>query len=166
MTEYMSSRKKCPVELCSYSHKAYFMYYLPLLDWKKCHLTVLNTLLATFLWNKHKPKAMVFISWDSLSSQPRDWGGLGIISASTHMNARRATLMKHMFDYSASWCYCFWDIIQQGIVYFHGTWDLDVWTKLFSHAPLKVQGRTASMLVTSWKSTCGLLIWSGRMRYT
>ena len=42
---------------------------------------------------------------------------------------------------------------------------LDNWTKLFSHNPLKVNGRTANMLIKSWKTVCGKLIWDGRIRY-
>lgn len=143
----------------------YFLYYLPLLDWRECHFKVLNIVLATFIWNKHKPKAMVFIS-RNVVSQPKQWGVLGIIHAPSHMHACRATFMKKMFDCSALWCHCLWEIITLGHVYFHGKWNLDDWKKLFSHAPLIVQGRNASMLTKSWKSTSGLLIWTSRMRYT
>lgn len=40
------------------------------------------------------------------------------------------------------------------------------WDKLFSHAPCKVSGIIANMLIKSWKSNCALLIWNGRRRYT
>lgn len=92
----------------------------------------LNTLLAAFMWNKHKPKAMVYIYWDVLY-QSKERGCLGIIHAPSHMHARRAKFMKKMFDKSALWCYCLWEIFQLGGVYFHGKWKLDEWTKLFSH---------------------------------
>ena len=143
----------------------YFLYFLPLLDWWESHMRMLNSLLLQFLWNKHSPKSMVLISWDSVF-QPKIWGGRGIIHALTHMHARRATMMKHMFDKSTTWSHSLCEIIQQGTVYYHGLWDLDVSTKLFSHAPLRVRGRTSSSLIASWLLTCGALIWSGRMRYT
>lgn len=142
----------------------YLLYYLPLLDWKESHLKLIIKILMQFLWNKKQTRSMLCISWDMLC-QPKEWGGLGILHLQSHLLARRATLLKNMLDKSAYWCLCLWEIISNGTVNFHGKWELDDWSKLFSHAPLKVSGRTSSMLIKSWKCICGKLIWDGRMRY-
>lgn len=62
----------------------YFLYYLPLLGWRDCHLQILNSLLRQFLWNKTHKKSMVLISWDTIC-QPHAWGGMGITHVATHM---------------------------------------------------------------------------------
>ncbi|KAH7373372.1 hypothetical protein KP509_17G052100 [Ceratopteris richardii] len=42
----------------------YVMYYLLLLDWKKCHLHVFEGLLKNFLWNKRHNRALVLSAWE------------------------------------------------------------------------------------------------------
>ena len=135
----------------------YCLYYLPLLDWKVCHIKKLNSLFQKFLWNKKGNHSIVLVSWECIA-QPKLWGGLGVLHIQSHMEARRANLLKKMLDTSTLWSLCLWQLIHAGTVHFHGLWDLDDWNKLFSHAPLKVFGNTASMLISSWKLCCGKLI--------
>ena len=144
----------------------YVLYFLPLLDWKKSHIDKVNTLLIRFMWNA-KPQKPVTppIKWD-LVSTPKNGGGLGILNLETHMHARRATFIHHMFDRRLQWTECLWGLISLGTVYFHGHWTLTDWDKLFSHAPLKVYAHHASTLIKSWKMSCARLIWKGRIRYT
>lgn len=71
----------------------------------------LNSMLLQFLWNKHNAElSMVLISWDVIF-QPKYWDGLCIIHTSTHIHARRETLMKKMFGKTTIWCHYLWDII-------------------------------------------------------
>ncbi|KAH7424373.1 hypothetical protein KP509_11G004900, partial [Ceratopteris richardii] len=55
----------------------YIMYYLLLLDWKKCHIKNFECLLKNFLWEKKHSRALVLSPWDFVC-QPRTNGGLGI----------------------------------------------------------------------------------------
>lgn len=143
----------------------YVMYYLPLLDWKKHHIAGLNSLLNRFYWGGSGAKPIVLISWSKIC-QPKNIGGLGILNLRSHAYARRATLLHKMFTNSAPWCLCLWTMVKKATVYHHGYWELDDWTKIFSHCPLKIGFRTAQMLIDSWKLCCSLLIWAGRIRYT
>ena len=119
----------------------YFIYYLPLLDWRASHITKINSLLISFLWGHSNGKrSFPLISWDTVS-QPKVAGGLGILDIHCHIIARRATFLKHMYDARMPWTWCMWELIHMGKVYFHGIWAMSDWDKLFSHAPLKPNGR-------------------------
>lgn len=143
----------------------YFLYFIPLLDWKETHIGHINSMLIAFLWGSTKGKhAFPLIRWD-IVSQPKDQGGLGVLNLSCHMHARRATFLKHMFESKLQWTWILWEMLQYSKVVFHGNWELNVWDKLFSHAPVKLKGKVSACLVHSWKKGCAELIWNGRVRY-
>lgn len=142
----------------------YLLYFIPLLDWKPAHFAPFETAFKRFLWG-NKGKTCAFIKWD-IVCQPKTLGGLGVLNLSAHAHARRATMMKHMFTRDTLWARCMWQIIGYAVVYFHGTWQLSDWDKMFSHAPLKTDCPTAQLFIVSWKHVCSFLIWEGRARYT
>lgn len=124
---------------------SYLLYYIPLLNWKPAHLGIFETAFKRFLWGK-KGKTCAFIKWD-LVCQPKNRGGLGVLNLAAHAHARRATMLKHMFSRDTLWARCMWQIIGYSVVYFHGSWDLSDWDKLFSHVPLKTGCQTAQMFI-------------------
>ncbi|KAH6555725.1 hypothetical protein KP509_1Z232800 [Ceratopteris richardii] len=44
-------------------------------------------------------------------------------------------------------------------------WNLDVWNKFFSHAPVRVSSHTLNILLQSFKQFGSTLKWNGRQRY-
>ncbi|KAH7331703.1 hypothetical protein KP509_20G047200 [Ceratopteris richardii] len=144
----------------------YIMYYMLLLDWKKCYLYAFDCLIKNFLWNKAHNRALVLSSWDFIC-QPKSKGGLGILHLESHMVARRAAFIIHITSVAKPlWTYAFWKILDNATVYYKGTWKMNAWNKFFSHAPLQTSSATLSMLLTSFKKTASLLKWNGRQRYT
>ncbi|KAH6555895.1 hypothetical protein KP509_1Z219400, partial [Ceratopteris richardii] len=143
----------------------YIMYYLLLLDWKKCHLYAFDCSIKNFLWNKAHNRALVYSSWDFVC-QPKSKGGLGILHLHSHMMERRAAfIMRITSAYKPLWTDIFWRIIDNVEVYYKDIWKLHAWNKFFSHAPLQTSSVTLSMLVVSFKKTPTLLKWNGGQRY-
>ncbi|KAH7447980.1 hypothetical protein KP509_01G130800 [Ceratopteris richardii] len=139
----------------------YIMYYILLLDWKKCHLYAFDCLIKNFLWNKEHNRALVSSSWDFVC-QPKSKGGLGIQHLHSHMMARRiAFIMRITSLYKPLWTGIFWKIMDNAEVYYKGSGKLNVRNKFFSHAPLQTSSTTLSMLVRSFKQTASLLKWNG-----
>ncbi|KAH7444775.1 hypothetical protein KP509_02G090900 [Ceratopteris richardii] len=127
------------------------MYYLLLLDWKRCHLHAIDCLVKRSLWDKKHNRALVMLAWDFVC-QPKDKGGLGILDFCSHIMARRTTfLMRITSSYKPLWTYTFWRFIENAVVYFKGRWNLDVWNKFFSHAPLQTTSSTLHVLLQSFK---------------
>ncbi|KAH6554562.1 hypothetical protein KP509_1Z324800 [Ceratopteris richardii] len=141
------------------------MYYLLLLDWKKCHVRDFECLQNSFLWNRKHNRAMVLSAWDYVC-QPRTNGGLGILNLQSHTIARRASFI--MLVTSARkplWLQIFWKIIESAEVCFKGAWKIDAWNKFFSHAPLHTSSPTLNFLLRSFKLAASYLKWNGRQRY-
>ncbi|KAH7422257.1 hypothetical protein KP509_12G000600 [Ceratopteris richardii] len=142
------------------------MYYMLLLDWKKCHLYAFDCLIKNFLWNKAHNRALVLSSWDFIC-QPKSKCGLGILHLQSHMMARRAAFIIRITCVAKPlWTDAFWKILDNATVYYKDTWKMNAWNKFFSHAPLQTSSATLSMLLTSFKKTAPLLKWNGRQRYT
>ncbi|KAH7433733.1 hypothetical protein KP509_07G083200 [Ceratopteris richardii] len=80
----------------------YIMYYILLLDWKKCHLYSFDCLIKNFLWNKSHNRALVFSSWEFVC-QPKSTGGLGILNLHAHMMARRTALLCLIHPWLMLW---------------------------------------------------------------
>ncbi|KAH7285105.1 hypothetical protein KP509_33G013000 [Ceratopteris richardii] len=136
-------------------NRPYVMYYLLLLDWKKCHLHVFEGLLKNFLWNKRHNKAL-----------PKLQGGLGILHLHTHLQARRvAFIMRISVFQRPLWIEVFWKLIENAQLRYKGSWNLDPWNKFFSHAPLHTPFLTLNFLMTSFKKSAVGLTWNGRQRY-
>lgn len=141
----------------------YILYFLPLLPWTKTSLSPLISSLRAFFWGNHK-KSIPFASWEVISS-PTSAGGLGCIDLLHHAQARRMSLIHKMFVKTQTWSVILWEMINAGTVHYFGQWNLAPWDKLFSHAPCKVKGLIASLLVNSWKECCKHLNWADRFRY-
>ncbi|KAH7352291.1 hypothetical protein KP509_19G038400 [Ceratopteris richardii] len=140
----------------------YVMYYLLLLDWKKYHIRDFECLLKNFLWNKKHNRVLVLSTWDYVY-QPRINGGLGILNLHSHTIATRAAFIMHVtFAHRPLWLQIFWKIIGNAEVRFKGTWKLDAWNKLFSHAPLHTSSPTLNFLLRSFKLATSYLKWNGR----
>ena len=121
------------------------------MDWKSSHIEQINNIMLGFLWGSIDGKhAFPLIRWDIIT-QPKEAGGLGIINIAFHIHARRPTFIKHVFDKNFPWTWILWKMIQYIKVVHHGEWTLSVWDMLFSHAPLKLKGRTAACIVQSWE---------------
>ncbi|KAH7291811.1 hypothetical protein KP509_29G036300 [Ceratopteris richardii] len=116
----------------------YIMYYLVLLDWKKSHLRIFDSLLKNFLWNKKHNRALVLSAWEYIY-QPKYAGGLGILHLHSHLMARReAFIMRITSSHKPLWAHIFWECIENAEVNFKRIWKLELWNKFFSHAPLKL----------------------------
>ncbi|KAH7425776.1 hypothetical protein KP509_11G070100 [Ceratopteris richardii] len=143
----------------------YIMYYLLLLDLKKCHIKDFECLLKNFLWEKKHSRALVLSSWDFVC-QPRTNGGLGILNLHSHTIARQAAfIMLITSPHNLLWFDIFWKIIENAEVRFKATWKVDDWNKFFSHAPLYSSSPTLNFLLRSFKSAMLYLKWNGRQRY-
>ncbi|KAH7302106.1 hypothetical protein KP509_23G056800 [Ceratopteris richardii] len=143
----------------------YIMYYILLLDWKKCHLYAFDCLIKNFLWKKCHLYAFDCLTWEFVC-QPKSNGGLGILHLHSHMMARRAAFVLRITSACKPlWTNVFWKILDNAEVYYKGIWKLNAWNKFFSHAPLQTPPVTLSMLVRSFKQTASLLKWNGRQRY-
>ncbi|KAH7277312.1 hypothetical protein KP509_39G044900 [Ceratopteris richardii] len=143
----------------------YVMYYLLLLDWKRCHLHAIDCLVKSFLWDKKLNCALVISAWDFVC-QPKDKGGLGVLDLCSHTMARRtAFLMRITSSCKPLWTDAFWIFIEDGVVYYKGRWNLDFWNKFFSHAPLQTTSSTLHVLLQSFKQIATCLKWNGRQRY-
>ncbi|KAH7433870.1 hypothetical protein KP509_07G090100 [Ceratopteris richardii] len=118
----------------------YIMYYILLLDWKKCHLYAFDCLIKNFLWNKAHNRALVSSSWDFIC-EPKSKEGLGILHLHSHMMARRITSF-----YKPLWTNVFWKLNIWNKFNYKGSWKLNIWNKFFSHAPLQTSSATLSML--------------------
>ncbi|KAH7422440.1 hypothetical protein KP509_12G008400 [Ceratopteris richardii] len=79
----------------------YVMYYILLLDWKKCHLYAFDSLHKNFLWNKTHNRALVSSYWDFIC-EPKIKGGLGILQLHSHMMARRTAQFQIPLSIDAS----------------------------------------------------------------
>ncbi|KAH7296058.1 hypothetical protein KP509_26G007300 [Ceratopteris richardii] len=143
----------------------YIMYYLLLLDWKKCQSKDFECLLKNFLWEKKHSRALVLSSWDFVC-QPKANGGLGILNLHSHTIARRAAFITRITSaHNPLWLDIFWKIIENEEVRFKGTWKVDAWNKFFSHAPLYSSSPTLNFLLRSFKSALSYLKWNGRQPY-
>ncbi|KAH7287398.1 hypothetical protein KP509_32G054300 [Ceratopteris richardii] len=143
----------------------YIMYYLLLLDWKKIHIRIFDSLLKNFLWSKKHNRALVLSAWEYIC-QPKSACGLGILHLHSHLMARReAFIMRITFSHRPLWAHIFWKCIENAEVNFKGKWKLDVWNKFFSHAPLKTSSQTRDFLLWHFKSTVSTLKWNGRQCY-
>ncbi|KAH7298149.1 hypothetical protein KP509_25G029100 [Ceratopteris richardii] len=121
----------------------YLIYYLLLLDWKKCHL-----------------QASRYVC------QPKPRGGLGILYLHAHIMARRtAFIMRITSPFKPLWTKVFWQLMENVVVYYKGNWILDVWNKFFSHAPVRASLHTLNILLQSFKQFGSTLKWNGRQRY-
>ncbi|KAH7387801.1 hypothetical protein KP509_16G041700 [Ceratopteris richardii] len=76
----------------------YIMYYILLLDWKKCHLYAFDCLIKNFLWNKAHNRALVSSSWDFIC-HPKSKGGLGILHLHSHMMAKRTAFIVRITSF-------------------------------------------------------------------
>ncbi|KAH7278478.1 hypothetical protein KP509_38G043400 [Ceratopteris richardii] len=143
----------------------YVMYYLLLLDWKKCHIRTFDGLIKSFLWKKKHTRALVTSAWDYVC-QPKCKGGLGILHLHSHIMVRRAAfIMRITSSYKPLWMDIFWKFLENAVVYYKGKWKLDAWSKFFSHAPLHTSSRTLHFMLQSFKETAARLKWNGRQRY-
>ncbi|KAH7332124.1 hypothetical protein KP509_20G069200 [Ceratopteris richardii] len=114
----------------------YIMYYMLLLDWKKCHLYAFKCLIKNFLWNKEHNRALALSSWDFIC-QPKSKGSLGILQLQSHMMARRETFIMGITSvFKPLWTDAFWKIMDNAKVYYKGTSKMNAWNKFLSHAPL------------------------------
>ncbi|KAH7414950.1 hypothetical protein KP509_14G020400 [Ceratopteris richardii] len=143
----------------------YLMYYLLLLDWKKCHLQDFDCLIKDFLWNKKHNRALVLSAWRYVC-QPKSRGGLGILHLHAHIMARRtAFIMRITSSFEPLWTEIFWQLMEDAVVYYKGNWKLDVWNKFFSHAPVRASSHTLNILLHSFKQLGSTLKWNGQQRY-
>ncbi|KAH6557173.1 hypothetical protein KP509_1Z130900 [Ceratopteris richardii] len=143
----------------------YVMYYLLLLDWKKCHLHVFEGLVKNFLWNKKHNRALVLSAWEFIC-EPKLRGGLGILHLHTHLQARRVAFIMRISAFQRPlWYDVFWKLIENEQLRYKGSWNLDPWNKFFSHAPLHTPFLTLNFLMRSFKKVAVCLTWNGRQRY-
>ncbi|KAH7302411.1 hypothetical protein KP509_23G071000, partial [Ceratopteris richardii] len=81
----------------------YLMYYMLLLDWKKCHLQGFDRPIKDFLWNKKHNRACILSTWRYVC-RPKPRGGLGILYLHAHIMARRmAFIMRITSPFKPLW---------------------------------------------------------------
>ncbi|KAH7307395.1 hypothetical protein KP509_22G057000 [Ceratopteris richardii] len=143
----------------------YVMYYLLLLDWRKCHLHTFECLLKKFLWNKVHNQALVLSAWKYVC-QPKLKGGLGILQLDSHLRARRvAFIMRVTSSQKPLWLDIFWQFMENARSCYKRCWKLDAWNKFFSHAPLQISRPTLDLLLRSFKMEASCLKWNGRQHW-